>query len=344
MRQILVCVVAGALVSVSASLSARPVKLINVSATDAALTRQFFGQVVARETVDLAFQVGGQVVQFPAIEGATIPAGGLVAELDLEPFELEVDQARLQKDQADRDFLRFTQLSGAAVSQVQIDNAETDAQLAAVSLRNAEYRLERATLVAPFDALVAVREVANFTTVDAGVPVVRLHDMSEIRIEIDVPEVLFLRAGEDPDVEIFANFPSIDRDFPLETREFNAETSEVGQTFQITLAMEPVAGVPILPGATATVTAILRTGQSEIHVPPAAVAADPDGTLYVMVFEPAGADTGTVRRVDVEVAPATSGPTLAVLSGLSGGEDIVAAGTTALDDGQSVTRFTGFPK
>ena len=33
--------------------------------------RQFFGQIVASQTVDLAFQVGGQIVEIPVLEGYT---------------------------------------------------------------------------------------------------------------------------------------------------------------------------------------------------------------------------------------------------------------------------------
>ena len=39
----------------------RPVKLMTVTAQSSEVSRVFFGRVKARETVDLAFQVGGQV-------------------------------------------------------------------------------------------------------------------------------------------------------------------------------------------------------------------------------------------------------------------------------------------
>ena len=53
----------------------KPVKLLTVQSQDAGSVRQFFGQVVVRQTVDLAFQVGGQIVMFSAIEGQIIPRG-----------------------------------------------------------------------------------------------------------------------------------------------------------------------------------------------------------------------------------------------------------------------------
>ncbi len=325
----------------SAQETPKPVKLMTVENQGGGFTRQFFGQVAAKQTVDLAFQVGGQVVQFPVVEGQTILEGSLVAQLDLEPFELQRDQASVQKDQADRTVERLSKLSGSTVSQVTVDDAETQSALAALALRNAQYSLDHATLSAPFTALVAARNVANYTTIAAGTPVVRLHDMSEIHIEIDVPEVLFQRAGNDPDVTLRARFAASDELFPVGVREFNAETSAVGQTFQITLGLAPPEGLVILPGSSATIYATLNSGLVALPLPPSAIATDPSGATSVLVFEPAGADTGKLRRVPITLEVSPTGQ-FHVSDGLEPGMEIVAAGVNALEDGKSVRRFVGF--
>lgn len=134
----------------------RLAKILEVQSEDGAVTRQFFGHVVARETVDLAFQVGGQIFELPLIEGARIDKGTVVAQLDLEPFELALDQARVQKDQAERTVERLQKLQGSTVSQVSVDDAETSLQLADIAVRNAERELNNATLLAPFDALLSL--------------------------------------------------------------------------------------------------------------------------------------------------------------------------------------------
>ncbi|NKW78886.1 biotin/lipoyl-binding protein, partial [Rhodobacteraceae bacterium R_SAG7] len=154
----------------------KPVKLMTADGGSAPLERSFFGQVAAKETVDLAFQVGGQVLKLPITEGDEIPKGGLIAQLDLETFQLQLEQAVLNKQQADRTKERNARLAGT-VSQVAIEDAETAAGLAEVALRTAQTNLDHATLYAPFDALVARREVAQFSTVAAGTPIARLHDM-----------------------------------------------------------------------------------------------------------------------------------------------------------------------
>lgn len=317
-------------------------KIVPVTKGSSAATRQFFGTVVAKETVDLAFQVGGQIAELPIVEGQPIAQGAVIAALDLEPFELALDQARVQFDQAQRDFDRLQQLQGRSVSQVTVDDAETQLRLSDIALRDAERSLRNARLLAPFDALVASRNVANFSTISAGTPIARLHDMSELRIEIDVPEVLFQQAGETPDVELVAKFPTSPTRFPLELREFNAETSAVGQTFQLTLGMAPPPGLTVLPGSSVTVYATLRTGAEQVVIPASALVSDSAGQSYVMAFSPPGADRGSVARIPVQITPGPNGEVV-VSDGLGDTAEIVSSGAHLLADGDTVRRFTGFP-
>ncbi|MBF9030251.1 efflux RND transporter periplasmic adaptor subunit [Rhodobacterales bacterium HKCCE3408] len=317
----------------------RPVVVAEVEGGNGSLTRQFFGQVAAAQTVDLAFQVGGQLEDFPVIEGQTVPEGALVAQLDLAPFELALQQAEARFDQAERAVDRLTRLQGTAASPVALEDAQTEARLAEIAVDSARLDLEHATLRSPFAGLVASRNVSNYTTISPGTPVVRLHDMSDIRIEIDVPEILFQRAGADPDLSIFARFPASDEEYPVTIREFNAEASSVGQTFGITLGMAPPEGLSVLPGSSATIVATIGSGDGPPHIPPTAVAMGPDGSTSVFVFD-AGTDTVSERPIELG-ADAHGRPV--VLSGLEPGEEIVIAGVNALSDGMQVRRFDGFP-
>ena len=187
--------------------------------------------------------------------------------------------------------------------------------------------------------------VANFTSVAAGTAIVRLHDMSELRVEIDVPEVLFQQAGRDPDIELFASFPASDERFPLTVREFNAETSDIGQTFRITLAMPPPDDLIVLPGSSVEVTATLRKPGAAITIPKTAVVMSNDGRPYVMRFTPDDENgaAGTVARTPVTVEPTNTGR-VRVTEGLEEGQEIVASGAAGLKDGDRVARFGTFPE
>lgn len=324
----------------------KPVKLMEVETGTSLPTRHFFGKVVARQTVDLAFQVGGEITDFSVIEGQFVEENELIASLDMELFQLQFEQARLQLEQADRTLERLSKLAGNTVSQVSIDDAETTKLLAEIALRKAEYNLEHAMLLAPFDGLVALRHTEEFNTTGAGAPVVRLLDMSEIRVEIDVPEVMFQQTKEEDAFTILARFPAQpDRQYPMTLREFDAQASDAGQSFRVTLGMDPVDGLEVLPGSSVEIAASLFSHAQAITLPATALLPlGSNGDVAVMLFSPGPSpDEGFVELHPVKVEVNTLGG-FTVVEGLTGGEEIVATGVAALSDGQPVRRFIGFAK
>ncbi|MBY5934943.1 efflux RND transporter periplasmic adaptor subunit [Tateyamaria omphalii] len=316
----------------------RLVKTIVTDQVEASVQRTFFGQIAARETVDLGFQVDGRIVDLKAPEGELLPRGTRIAQLDQEPFEIEVERARLALEQSERTLNRFNRLSGSTVSEAQVLDAQTEVNLARVALRNAEYALEQTEIFAPFDAVVAARHVANFSTIAAGTQIVRLHDLSALQVDIDVPEVLVQELGEDPDVTLTARLQGQDTEYPLAFREVNAETSQVGQTFRVTLTLDPPQGRLLLPGASVTVHARLNGMAEGIPVPPSAVGLDPNGTKFVMLVEDQDGAV-VVRRQDVSVGVAASGDIL-ITDGLAHGAEIVVAGVGSLRSGDAIRRFS----
>jgi RND family efflux transporter MFP subunit len=332
--------------AVAGASAPKPVKLMEVAAGTSLPTRHFFGRVVARQSVDLAFQVGGEITDFSVIEGQTVKEDELIASLDLELFQLQFEQARLQLEQADRTLERLSKLAGSSVSQVTIDDAETTKLIADVALRQAEYNIEHSVLLAPFDGLVALRHTEEYNTVAAGTPVVRLHDMSEIRVEIDVPEVLFQQSGEEDAFAILARFPAQpDKQYPMTVREYDAQASDAGQSFRVTLGMQPADDLEVLPGSSVEISVSLFSHDRAITLPTTALLpVGSNGDLAVMLFEPGPSpDEGTVVQHPVKVEVNNLGG-FTVVEGLSGGEQIVATGVAALADGQPVRRFNGFAK
>lgn len=300
-------------------------------------TRTYFGEVSARETVPMGFQVSGRMIEFHAPEGEIIPKGATIGRLDPVPFEIAIERAQLQLQQAERQLSRFQRLAGSTVSDAQLQDAETDARLAAVMLRDAEYAFDQSTLEAPFDALVAGRTVANFSTVAAGAEIVRLHDMSELRIDIEVPEALVQQLGVDPEVILHARFPGSDKRYPLDFREMNTEVTEVGQTFRVTLAFDAPPDRLLFPGASAVVEATLVGPDVGPVIPAAAVAADPDGQPFV--FEINENDGRLVlERRDVVLGVSVQG-NVVVREGLSRGAELVVGGLSTLREGLTVRRF-----
>lgn len=318
------------------SMPAAPmVRTTVLSAPSARQSRQFFGQVRARETVDLALQVGGTLERLIPEEGNRVARGEVLARLRLDPFERAVARAELQRDMARREAQRARDLADrAAAPATRAEDAETSRDLAEVALRDARAALEDAILTAPFDGLVAARLVAEHGSVGAGQPVLRLHDMSQVRVEISLPERLFAAAGGLEGLRFAATLAGDDT--PLEPVAFQPEASRVGQSFRVTLAVPANAATGLVPGASLTVVASVPVPAAGLAVPAEAVLTANDRTTSVFVVEGAEDDL-RVRQVPVQVTT-PDGTTLHV-RGVPKGAEIVTAGVHRLRDGQRVRRF-----
>ncbi len=315
------------------------VQTLVVPAANDVATRQFFGQVAALETVDISFEVGGYLSFLEAREGTTISEGTLLASLDLAPFERAVERAQLNLAQAQRDLSRALTLAERNVtSAVQAENAETVRDLADVALREARDALADAQIRAPFDALVADRLGTAFTTIEPGQPVLRLHNMTETRVEFELPERLLAEIGDPADVSFVGQIAGSEASIPLTFREFRAETNGIGQSYTISLAAATENGVFLLPGRTITVIAQIERGQEGIRVPATAIVTQPDGRHTVAVVRSIG-DAMAAEHVPVDVTSA-NGTEFTVL-GLEASDEIIAVGAHLIDDGQPIERFQG---
>ncbi|MGZ2259403.1 efflux RND transporter periplasmic adaptor subunit [Roseobacter sp. A03A-229] len=315
------------------------VQTLVVPSSPQAVTRQFFGQVAALETVDISFEVGGYLSFLEAREGTQIEKGRLLARLDLAPFERAVERAELSLAQAERDLRRAETLAARNVSsEVQAENAETARDLADVALREAREALADAQITAPFDALIADRIGTAFTTIEPGQQILRLHNMSETRVEFNLPERLLSTIGDPAAVTFEGHLAGHESPIPLIFREFRAETGQVGQSYTISLAAAPSVDVPLLPGRTMIVRAALEQDADGVTLPATAITTRPDGQQVVIAVEPAG-DGLVARAIPVDVS-STNGTDFLV-SGLPPGTEVVVVGAHLIDPGQPLKRYRG---
>ncbi len=319
----------------------RPAKIFTVTDQIGMLERRFAGRVAPVQTVDLSFQVPGKLIELPVLESQQVKKGDLIAKLDTTDYDRAVREATINAEQAKRELDRLVTLRDRSViSQSAFDEQQNTYDLAVERLKEAKQNLEYTSLKAPFDGIVSVRLVDNFTTVNVGTPVVRMQDVSEVQVDINVAEALFGRVTASEVESIEARFPAYgDKLFPLTYREHSSQVDEVAQTYRITLAMPRDGAGQLFPGMTASVIVKflpegLELGE-QFLVPSGAVAVDGDGKTFVWKFDDS---TDTVSKQPVEVGT-VMGDYLPVRDGLEPGDEIVSAGVAYLSDGQVVRRL-----
>ena len=135
-------------------------------------SRSMAGRVKPLRTVDIAFQVPGQIISIQVEPGSKVAKGDLIAQLDQTDFELAVDRAQASYDLANSEMKRATSLAERGVAaDARLDAARAQFAQADVSRREAKRRYDQTQIIAPFDAIVARTFVEEYVNVTSAAPV-----------------------------------------------------------------------------------------------------------------------------------------------------------------------------
>lgn len=119
----------------------RPVRTFVVAAGDETMLRTFPGRVEASRRAELAFQVGGLLVDFPVKEGQQVAKGDVIGQLRRDDFEARLTTTQGQLGQA-RAALRALQAGDRPEQRLRL---EAQVRAAEATLANARSEYERNT-------------------------------------------------------------------------------------------------------------------------------------------------------------------------------------------------------
>lgn len=158
------------------------------------------GTVVSRNDARISGEVGGTLAWI-AEPGSTVKRGAPVARIDGERLQLAVrdNEAAVRRLEAQLQLLatqrnRLQTLGSNVVSQSQLDEAlsrermaEQDVEQAKVARDRARLDLQRATVRAPFDGIVAERLQQSGEFVASGMPLLRLVNDQDLEVVARAP-------------------------------------------------------------------------------------------------------------------------------------------------------------
>jgi multidrug efflux system membrane fusion protein len=311
---------------------------IPVHDTDEA-ARRFSGVVRPRQEVTLAFRRPGRVVALTVEIGDHVRAGQVLGRLDrLEAQagnaqgEAELAAARAEAQAAQDAANRATgldgmgALSGAEVRQRTLTARAASAKVDAARAAARQHRtlLSDTLLVAPQDGVITEKLVDPGGVVDAGTPVLKLAS-GAAEVEIRAPADLRLTPG----MTANASPPNDGQPVSARLRLVSPEGDPALHLRKARFVLD--ATTPSLP-YNSTVTLVLRpSGPAHpIRVPLSAID-DRDGHPYVWVIAP---QTHRIRHQRVVITDWRGQD--ALVTGLQGGQSIVATAADTLVEGQSV--------
>ena len=320
----------------------RPVKSWVVGA-DAPRPKLYFpGTVEADVEVDLSFEVGGRLVEFPVRRGTVVEQGAVLGRLDPRTCENQVKNAEADLERAQSSLGRIEKaLQVNAVSQDEYSQARAAVAKAEAQLAIQRKALDDTRLEARFRGVVSDVFADQVDTVSPGQPVLKLQDVATLTIAVSVPEgyVQLASPGKLDSASFAVRFDSLPgRSFPVQLKEFVTTADPVTQTYRATFSMEKPADVFLLPGMSGTVVvegAKPSAAGEILAVPSNAVGFASDGAAFVWVLDAQDGGVYAARRQPVALGKRL-GENVEVRDGLAPGARIAAAGVAILTEGRRV--------
>lgn len=304
---------------------AKKVELISAESRPLWDEEEAVGNVEAAQRAVLSAKITGVVDAVKVAPGTKVAAGDALVTIDAREIRARLDSALAAQDQAQKDFARIEKLlkSGSSTRQ-EYDAANARRLLSDAAAMEAKTMLQYTVVTAPFEGVITRKLVEVGDLATPGKPLLEMENSSLLRFEAEIPEALIdrLTLGAELPVRVdAANAELIGK-----VSEIAPSASAGSRTFSIKLD---------LPSADK-----LRAGQfGRVRVPVRerpAVLVPADALVRRGQIESVFVVDGGVARLRVVKSGRKIGGQIEILSGLSGGETIVAHDAHLLTDSMAV--------
>jgi RND family efflux transporter MFP subunit len=302
-----------------------------------------FGLIESPKSTDLAFDVGGQLIEITVDEGDVVTKGQVVAKLDSERLNARLLELNASLARANAD-LTLAQLSNSRTktlvdkkleSAQRLDEANasesvSSAQVAEIKAAINSVKVERSktTLLAPFDGIVNSRTFDEGSVVGAGAPLLGITSAELYQARFAVPADIIDQFAQDEPVLIRVGendvAGTISQLLPVRNR----------QTRTVDILVTLNDNSRVRPGDMAVLSGLRTHNKRGSWLPIDALSNGLRGLWRVFVL-PEGNERGVEARI-VEVIY-TDGVNAFVRGALSDNELYITNGTHKLAPGQMVS-------
>jgi multidrug efflux system membrane fusion protein len=307
--------------------------------------------VLPLNQVDVKVRADGQLQRIAFVEGQSVQAGDLLAEIDPRPYQaqlaaaqatLKKDLAQFASDQTEDARAAKLSLSGAGTAQT-ADKAKAQVAIMRATLLGDQAAIDTATInlsytsiTSPITGRVGLKQINEGAIVHANdmtglVTITQIHPIA-VQFSLPQDELPDLLSGQ-AEAPLPVTLYSRDGSRRLATGKLAAIDSQVDtSTGMVKLKAEfDNADYVLWPGELVTARVIVKTDHNATVVPSAALQNGQNGP-YLFIVKP----DATVALIAVKLGPAV-GDVTALLSGVKPGENVVVSGQSRLVQGTAVS-------
>lgn len=306
-----------------------PVKAAPVRVGSVPVEITAVGSLIANESVVIRPEIAGRVASIHFSEGRTIAAGQRLVTLDPAEYRARLAEHRAEVVLNERRYQRARELvQKNFISQQALDEARENLAQSKARQEQDRVLLGKTEIRAPFGGLLGLRQVSPGAYVQVGQDLVRLEDISALKLDFRIPEVYLAKLRLQQEVSIGVDaFPG--RQFAGRVYAFEPALDETTRTILVRAHIANPDGL-LRPGMFARISLVLETRNNALLIPEQAIVPRGQESFVFRVADGkavlAPVKTGQRRPGEVEI-----------VSGLKPGDTVVTEGQIKLQDGAPVT-------
>ncbi len=302
------------------------------------------GSISAVHQVTVNPEVAGRVTKIFFQPGQTVKAGDPLVQLNDAPDRGDLANYQAQARLAEITLARSKQLVKRQFTpQETVDQNQSQLDQMNAMVEKTKAIIAQKLIRAPFSGQLGVRQIDLGQYLSAGAPIVTLTDLSMLYVNFTLPSQQRPEISVGQQVNVTSDaYPG--RAFTAKLTTIEPQLSPDTRTIEVQAAM-PNPGDALLPGMFVNTAVVLPPHRDTVVVPETAV----EYTLYgdsVYVIRHDGKDAKGKPVLKAVRTPVRTGERwgdkVAILSGLTPGEEVVAAGQVKLQNGAQVA-VTGSP-
>ena len=285
------------------------------------------GSVLSKKNVSISAETAGRILEVPAMEGMRVTKGQILARIDSETIERNIEEMENSLELATTIFQKQERLWNQKIgTEVQYLEAKNRKEGLEKNLASMKTQLDKAFVRAPFNGTIETVQVRIGELVQPGVPMFEFVGESDLFIQADVSESYVGVLGKGDTVAV--DFPSLNKSIKSRVSAVGGVINPNNRTFKVEVALPNMADVK--PNMISVLKIRDYQNSSSVLVPAHLILADNQGD-YVFVVENQTAQKKYVKR------GLTANNETEITEGLTGSEILVDKGFREVGDNFSVT-------
>ena len=243
-----------------------PVKAIKVSSSSLTDEVTAVGSLISDESVVIRPEIDGRITKIHFQEGQNIKKNSTLISLDNSEYLAQLDAIKAElKTESKRLERSLDLLKDGFISKEALDIQRGKIDILKARVMEAESRLSKTKITAPFSGIIGLRKISKGAYVRAGHDIAILENIYQMKVDFKIPEIysLSLKKNQDVFIEVDA-LPG--KKISGKIYAFEPALDEVTRSILIR-AKVPNDGYKLKSGMFARVTLILNKRDNVITIP-----------------------------------------------------------------------------